>query len=402
MPDEYSRARWWVLAHIVVLNVLVTGIGWNYVIMVVEPLIEDLGIEITVWGTLWSAISLGVVLFSIPAGALGDRIGARRALGIGAALAGASLLLRARADAVVPMFLAMLGFGLSLGLVLTSFPKAIAQWFPPSELGMANGVGQAGVGVGLGTATLLTPVLVGPLGGWRELTELLGLVSLALAALWLLALPDPGSPGGGRESAPPRLLSSIGRALRIRDLRRLAICYLLYVGGYLGAIGYLPVHFVRGQGITPEAAGLLMSLGPWSFIVGSLLLPTLSDRLGLRRAVYLPGMLGGALALLSTCWALGLPLAVAMVGLGFCTGVVGLVFAMPAEMEGVGEGLAGSAVGVVMTAGFLGGFLSPQIGMALVASGVELGFFFWTLCFIASALLILAVRETGPRRRGSA
>jgi nitrate/nitrite transporter NarK len=185
--------------------------------------------------------------------------------------------------------------------------------------------------------------------------------------------------------------------MRIRDIRLLALCYLLYVGGYLGAIGYLPIHFVREQGMSPEAAGVLMSLGPWSFIAGSLLLPTLSDRLGLRRAVYLPGMLVGGLALLSACYALGFSLAVAMIGLGFCTGVVGLLFAIPAEMKGVGESLAGSAVGVVTTAGFLGGFLSPQIGMALAARGVELGFFFWTLCFIASALLILAVSETGPR-----
>jgi nitrate/nitrite transporter NarK len=397
MVAEPSRRRWWVLVHIVALNILVTGIGWNYVIMVVEQLIEDLGVDISTWGTLWSAISLGVVLFSIPAGALGDRIGARRALGIGAALAGASLLLRARALEVMPMFLAMLGFGLALGLVLTNFPKAIAQWFPASELGMANGVSQAGVGVGLGAAAMLTPILLEPLGGWRNLTELLGVVSLVLAALWLFALPDPSGGGGAARAQPRHLLASIGHVMRIRDIRLLALCYLLYVGGYLGAIGYLPLHFVRERGMSPEAAGVLMSLGPWSFIVGSLLLPTLSDRLGLRRAVYLPGMLAGGLALLSTCYALGLSLAVAMVALGFCTGVVGLLFAIPAEMRGVGESLAGSAVGVVTTAGFLGGFLSPQIGMALAARGVELGFFFWTLCFAASALLILAVSETGPR-----
>jgi len=397
MTAESSRRRWWVLLHIVTLNILVTGIGWNYVIMVVEPLVEDLGIEIAVWGTLWSAISLGVVLFSIPAGALGDRIGARRALGIGAALAGASLLLRARALEVVPMFLAMLGFGLALGLVLTNFPKAIAQWFPASELGMANGVSQAGVGVGLGTAAVLTPILLEPMGGWRNLTEILGVVSLVLATLWLFALPDPSGGSAETRAGPRHLLASIGHVMRIRDIRLLALCYLLYVGGYLGAIGYLPLPFVREQGMSPEAAGVLMSLGPWSFIAGSLLLPTLSDRLGLRRVVYLPGMLVGGLALLATCYALGLSLAVAMVGLGFCTGVVGLLFAIPAEMRGVGESLAGSAVGVVTTAGFLGGFLSPQIGMALAARGVELGFFFWTLCFIASALLILTVGETGPR-----
>ena len=65
--------------------------------------------------------------------------------------------------------------------------------------------------------------------------------------------------------------------LRIREVRVVAVCYLLYMGGYLGAIGYLPTHLVSANGMTPEAAGAMISLGPWSFVVGSLVLPTLSD-----------------------------------------------------------------------------------------------------------------------------
>ena len=140
-----------------------------------------------------------------------------------------------------------------------------------------------------------------------------------------------------------------------------------------------------------------MSLGPWSFILGSLLLPTLSDRIGLRRAVYLPGMLVGGLGMFAATLALGTPLALAIVAFGFGTGVVGLLFVITVELEEVGESGAGSAVGVETTAGFLGGFLSPVVGMTLVASVPVLGFGFWLACFVGSAVLILAVRETGSR-----
>jgi MFS family permease len=140
-----------------------------------------------------------------------------------------------------------------------------------------------------------------------------------------------------------------------------------------------------------------MSLGPWSFTLGSMILPTLSDRIGRRRLVYLPGMLLGGLALFAASNATGIPLGIAIAGLGLGTGVVGLLFVIPVESEGVGERLAGSAVGIITAAGFLGGFISPLLGMPLVQSNATVGFGFWTLCFAASALLILRVQETGRR-----
>jgi NNP family nitrate/nitrite transporter-like MFS transporter len=97
------------------------------------------------------------MVFSIPAGALADRFGARRGVGGGVALIGLSLLLRATATGFLSAFFTMVLFGMALGLVYATLAKALALWFPAEELGMANGVGQAGIGLGLGVATLLTP-----------------------------------------------------------------------------------------------------------------------------------------------------------------------------------------------------------------------------------------------------
>ncbi len=79
--EDRSATRWWILSNVVLVNVLVTGIAWNYVIMFVPEVTSDLGLEIADWGALWSGIPLGVMLFSMPAGALGDRYGVRAALG---------------------------------------------------------------------------------------------------------------------------------------------------------------------------------------------------------------------------------------------------------------------------------------------------------------------------------
>ena len=82
-----SGRRWWVLANVVLVNVIVIGIAWNYLIMFVPALIRDLGLEISDWGTLWAGIALGVLVFSFPAGVAGDRVGARASLTAGLVLA---------------------------------------------------------------------------------------------------------------------------------------------------------------------------------------------------------------------------------------------------------------------------------------------------------------------------
>jgi NNP family nitrate/nitrite transporter-like MFS transporter len=390
------------------MNVLVTGGAWNYVIMVVPQLTADLGLERADFLTLWSGISLGALLASIPAGALGDRFGVRRVIGAGLAIAGGALLLRSTVGGFASMFLAMICFGLALAIVMSNFPKAIAVWFPVSELGLANGLAQAGVGLGLGAAAFATPFLLEAMGGWRGLTRVFAYVSFAVAVMWVASVRDPEAvaaedtePGAGAGGLAA-LWRPIASVLRVRDIGVLSACYMLYVGGYLGAIGYLPTYLGSDQGMSAGAVGMVVSLGPWSFMLGSMLLPTLSDRIGLRRRVFGPGMFVAGLAVFGAAYALGAPLVVCFIVWGFSSGVVGILFVIPVELDEVGQSLAGSAVGAMTMAGFLGGFLSPVVGMALVRISPALGFGFWTLCFAASALLVLAVRETGPRARDAA
>ena len=90
-----------------------------------------------------------------------------------------------------------------------------------------------------------------------------------------------------------------------------------------------------------------------------------------------------------------------MIAWGFAAGVVPLLFVVPLEMPGVGPALGGAAVGMALTAGFLGGFISPLIGMQLVGIHPLLGFAFWGSCYAAAGLLFLRLRETGPKTRSA-
>jgi MFS family permease len=393
---ERPPYRWWVLANVVLVYILVPGIAWNYIIVAVPDVLGDLSLQIGQWGVLWAGISLGVLVSSIPAGALGDHFGARHGVGWGTALISISLLLRATAAGFLTVLFAMVLFGLALGFVFANLAKAIALWFPLDELGMANGVGQAGIGLGIGAATLVTPLLLGPLGDWRGLTRLLGYVTIALAAFWLLTVRDRAVVAGAN-AGRGRVLDSMGQVLAVKELRIVALCSFLFFGGNLGALGYLPTYFVTVQGMSAQAAGGIATLGAWAFILGAILLPLLSDRLGRRKIVYIVGIFASGLLVFAYAYLLGLPLALAAITLGLVAGAVVLLIVVTIELEGVGPSLAGSAIGVVNAAGFAGGVLMPLLGMRLVQVRPVLGIGFWAGCFVLSALCFAAIRETGSR-----
>jgi len=81
------------------------------------------------------------------------------------------------------------------------------------------------------------------------------------------------------------------------------------------------------------------------------------------------------------------------------TGVVPLLFVSPLEMPRVGPSLGGAAVGMALTAGFLGGSIMPLIGMALGGRDPLMASAFWGTCIAAAGLLFLTLPETGPRSR---
>jgi hypothetical protein len=98
---------------------------------------------------------------------------------------------------------------------------------------------------------------------------------------------------------------------------------------------------------------------------------------------------------------LGPALVLALAVWGFAAGGIALVFAVPLELPRVGPALAGSAVGAILMAGFLGGFLSPMIGLALAEWSPLSAFVFWSGCYAASAACFFLLPETGTRARHS-
>src|SRR4030095_10695631 len=86
-----------------------------------------------------------------------DRLGVRLALGLGQLLVGAMMALAGSSSSLAPLltFLLLCGFGFSVLNLATG--KAVVEWFPPRERGMAMGIKQTGLTLGGLVAALALP-----------------------------------------------------------------------------------------------------------------------------------------------------------------------------------------------------------------------------------------------------
>lgn len=398
MSTEKPIYRWWVLFSSTMVFTLGLGMGWTYIIMAVSSVVDDLRLPLTDWGALWAAISFGTLLFAALGGALGDRFGVRRVVGLGLLLMGTTLVMRGSASGFWSMYAWMMLFGVSIALIFPNVPKALGMWFESHELGLANGITIAGYGAGGGLAGVLTPWLINTLGNWRHLSETLGWLVIGLGLLWLFTIRDHHQPGAEKEQ-PKSMRQALRHVLKLKDVWLIAACYLLSMGGYLGVIGYAPTYFTNVQGLTAGTAGFVIMLVLWSNMAGSLLFPVLSDKIGLRKIVCVPGLVLAGVFIYLAAYAVGPMLSIVAVLWGFAAGVSPIIFVVPLEMQDVGPEHAGSAVGFALSASYLGGVIMPVIGMRLVALNPVAGFAFWGASFGLSGLVFLLLKETGPGLR---
>ena len=388
-PSPY---RWWVLANAFVIQFIVTGLSWNYVIMLVPEILADLSLDLESWGLLWGSMSLGVCLVAILAGALADRYGVRLIVGAGLLLGAGSLLVRTELTGLWDMFATLVVFGVGMGTLFSNLPKALGIWFPPQQLGLATGVYMAGMGLGIATLGLAIGDLIELFGGWRELSTALGWTTLGLAVLWVLTIRS-GEVATDNEVPP---VEGVLRVMRLRSVWILTACYFLFVGADLSWAGYIITFLTEVRGMPDETAGLFLIVFSWTFMAGSILLPMFSDRIGRRKPVFMLGVGSAGACILAVPLLSGLPLMFIAAGLGICLGAIALVFIVPLEMNPPGPRLAGSAVGVSITGGFAGGFVGPVISMKLASIDPFIAFAFWCVCYLAAMALFATLRETGP------
>lgn len=387
--------RWGVLALVTAAHAL-GSLSALAVAPLAPFLLDGLGLSRIEVGLFLPAVYLGGVIMSLPAGWATERAGVGAPLAAGLALIGATVALAALAPSM-PALLALLilgGFGFSILNPATG--RAVYDWFPASERGLAMGVKQAGLTIGGIVAALALPPLAVALG-WRAALAAGGVASLACALLVAAAYRE----------APRRVTAPTGTRPRMADLapvvRRPGVVVVLGCGLALGiaqsaVLAHLALFARDAFALSSVDAGRLLAVAHLGGVAGRLGWGAVSDRaFGGRRR---PGLTANAVvgAAGFALFALGgaLPPAVA-IGAAFVAGVgafgwVGLYFALMAEIGGARFAGLMTGLGVVFAWG--GVLLGPPLfgGLAQATDSYRAG-------WLALAGLALAVAGVLPRLR---
>ncbi|WP_206615193.1 MFS transporter [Rhodococcus spongiicola] len=385
-----SATQRWSMLGLGVLAQTAGALFSNAPAFLLPTLVDDHGMGLSRAGLLVSAPTVGILVSLIAWGVVVDRIGERKVLVVGMAITGL-----ASAGAALSSSFAMLGGFLLIGGMAASSANAasgrvVVGWFPPARRGLAMGIRQMAIPLGVAVAALTVPRIAESHGvGWALV---LPAVVTSIAAVTCLFVVDPPRPA--RSAAQDSgLLDNPYRASSV--LWRIhGVSVILVVPQYL-VWTFALLWLIADRGWSAGSAGVLITVTQLLAAAGRIAAGALSDRVGsrmrpLRWVAMVAAATMGALAL--TDW-LNSPLAVTLLVLASVITVADNGLAFTAVAEIAGPYWSGRALGAQNTSQYLAASLVPPVFGAVIGT---VGF---PLTFAMTALFPLVALPLVPKDR---
>ena len=312
-----THRRYWVYFLLFLFNV-VCYLDRINMSVAGKPIAQEFGLSPIALGYLFSSFLWAYVVMMLPSGHLVDRLGAHRMAAIGATVWSIAQMLSGTAVGFVSMLLTRLGLGAGEAPTFPVSYRAVRDWGPYTERGIAVGCIQAG--------TLLGPALSAPLvawliasTSWRVSFIVTGAVGLLWVVVWVALVSTPEKTSWIPEPERQRILAErhagevlpeggVGYRglLRSPSMWGLAISQGTAVYTVYLYLRWLPNYLQTARGLSIVNSGLFTSVpffaGAAVIIVtnwiGDRMLTPQTMREGARRNVVVACLLLGALGLL--------------------------------------------------------------------------------------------------------
>jgi len=292
--------RWVVLAIYMYVSAL-TQLYWlNFA--AISTYVEDL-LKIPASDVMWFTLvfPLVQVILTIPAGIIIDKIGFKWGVGIGALFTGVFAMLRI-IDPASFLLLVAAQVGISIGqpFVLNGVTKLATVWFSPREEGTAVGLGTLALFIGMMVALGLTPVLVQDMG-FGPMLWVYGIMGiLGALAFVLLVRSTPPTPSRAPDEDQSEIKwGGMGVILRNRNFVMLGFIALVGLGAFNGLATWLEKILSEMHNISLTDAGNISSVLILGGLVGCLVIPLISDKIGRRKPFLILGSLVGAVCIIT-------------------------------------------------------------------------------------------------------
>ena len=390
--------------------------------VITDQLMTEFAITGAALGNLSAFYFYSYVAMQIPTGMIADRWGPRRLLTAGAGVAALGTALFAFAPDIFWANMGRLLIGASVAVAFVSMLKLASHWFAPKQYALASGMALLMGVVGGVVAGVPLRFLVEAFG-WRPVMGVSAALTAVLCVVtWLRVRDDPVERGyashfqGEHGShVGTSVLRGLMEVLSYRNIWILTAVPIGFSGAVLTFAGLWGVPFLRQvHGLDPKAAAAITSLLLVAWALGGPLLGSWSERMGMRKPLYL---IASGVALLGWSAIIFLPLPLwvlvaLLIPTGFASGNIIIGFAW--AKESVPLRLVGTASGVCNMGPLVGGMLlQPAVGWMLdqrwngvLAAGVRLydatayraGFTLMVGAMAIAGVILIFARESDCRQ----
>jgi MFS family permease len=367
---------WRTLFIAVAVQVVGTWLA-NAPLFLITHLHLERGLSLPTAGAVAAAALAGTMLTLIAWGVVVDRVGERRALMTGLSIATiAGFASAAHTSSLGWLAITWFAIGVGAGCLNSASGRLIIGWFPPERRGIAMGIRQTALPLGMGMAAFFVPVLASSHGLAIALIVPAAACAVATAVVATFIV-DPASQDRALGANPYRA---------DRRLLRIHLASMLLVVPQLTVWTFIVVWLVDARGWTTVAAGGLAAATQVLGALGRIGSGWWSDRAGDR----LRPIRSIAVAAAATMVLLGAsaPTSMAVIVMVIATVVTvadnGLAFTAVAEIGG--HAWSGRAMGIQNTGQYVTGSLVPPLmGAVIAAQGYAIAF------ALAAAFPLLAI-----------
>jgi sugar phosphate permease len=337
--------------------------------MLVPQLRAEFGISLGAAGAVVAAPTVGLILTLILWGAIADRHGERLVIAAGLLLASGFLFWATRLHSVPLLCLALGLAGAGGASVNAASGRVVLGWFAPHERGLAMGLRQTAVPLGVAIAALTLPPVANHWSIWVALAVPAILCGLA-GLLVLIFVEDP----------PRSVQGSIAGArspYRVRTLWQLHAASTMLIMPQFAIGAFSMAYLVGVRHWDPLTAGRLLFVAQLLGAAGRVGTGLWSDRVSSRMTPMRQLAVASALVMLGV--SVGdhyhSPLVVLVLVAGAVITVADNGLAYTAVAEFAGSAWAGRALGAHNTAQNIASALTPPLLGGLISGhGYVVGF----------------------------
>lgn len=360
MLQEYKVFRYrWVVLFALVPVIIATEVFWLTFAPISSVASAFYHVD-SLWIDMFSiSYMLMYILFTFPASWVIDRYGYRASVLTGAAITAVFGFTRfVFADSFPIALLSQFLLAIGQPFLVNISTKVPANWFPVKERSTAAGILLMAQYIGFIIPMIASPLLAGSYGIKTMLGIYAAFAAASVFVAWIFSREKPAVPPGPEAPTEAMSLPLVGNLLKNRAFTRVLLLSFVSMGIFNTLITVIEKILIP-HGFTSVDAGIVGAVFVVAGIIGAVVVPLVSDKLGRRVPIFIAGIAAMGPLCFGLGFLLGMPLVLTSAAvLGFLImGIAPVLFQHGAEVaypvqEGVSFGLI-MLVGQISGAAFV-------------------------------------------------